>query len=145
MRVLDRMFGCLLFLGGIGHGLGSYVAYRNDHMVLLWAWSASLAVFLLAAVNLLRAGRNGDRSLGWISFVACLAWISFALWFGRLIGNVFTQGRWGMRSSRWYSQCSVCARCCARLPEGSVLKRKLICFCSGAECARVECGHFDGS
>ena len=89
MRVLDRMFGCLLFLGGIGHGLGSYLAYRNDRMVLLWAWSASLAVFLLAAVNLLRAGRNGDRSLGWISFVACLAWISFALWFGRLIENVF--------------------------------------------------------
>ena len=27
MRVLDRMFGCLLFLGGIGHGLGSYLAY----------------------------------------------------------------------------------------------------------------------
>lgn len=89
MRVLDHMFGCLLILGGIGHGLGSYMAYSSDHMVLLWAWSASLLVFLLAAVNLLRAGRNGDRSLGWISFVACVAWIAFALWFGRLIGNVF--------------------------------------------------------
>jgi hypothetical protein len=89
MRVLDSVFGCLLFLGGIGHGLGSYMAYRNDHMVLLWAWSASLAVFLLAAVNLLRAGRTGDSSLAWISFVACVAWIAFAVWFGRLIGNVF--------------------------------------------------------
>jgi hypothetical protein len=76
MRALDRLFGCLLFLGGIGHGIGSYKAYSSDHMTLLWAWSASLAVFLLAAVNLLRAGRNGDRGLAWIS------------WFGRLIGNV---------------------------------------------------------
>lgn len=90
MRALDRVFGGLLFLGGIGHSLGSYKAYRGDHMVLLWAWSASLAVFLLAAVNLLRAGRNADRSLAWISFVACVVWIGFAIWFGRLIGNVFS-------------------------------------------------------
>jgi len=89
MKAVDRVFGCLLFLGGIGHGLGSYRAYSSDHMVLLWAWSASLAVFLLAAVNLLRAGRNADRSLAWISFVACLVWVAFALWFGRLIGNLF--------------------------------------------------------
>jgi hypothetical protein len=89
MRVLDRVFGGLLVLGGIGHSLGSYKAYNGDRMVLLWAWSASLAVFLLAAVNLLRAGRNADRSLAWISFVACLAWVAFAVWFGRLIGNLF--------------------------------------------------------
>jgi hypothetical protein len=89
MKALDRVFGGLLFLGGVGHGMGSYIAYRSDHMVLLWAWSASLAVFLLAAVNLLRAGRNADRSLAWISFVACLMWVAFALWFGRLIGDVF--------------------------------------------------------
>lgn len=89
MKALDRVFGGLLFLGGIGHSLGSYKAYSGDHMVLLWAWSASLAIFLLAAVNLLRAGRTTDRSLAWISLVACLAWVVFAIWFGRLIGNVF--------------------------------------------------------
>src|SRR5215469_15111409 len=89
MKALDRVFGCLLFVGGIGHSLGSYKAYSGDRMVLLWAWSASLAVFLLAAVNLLRAGRSDDRNLAWISFAACLVWIGFAIWFGRLIGNIW--------------------------------------------------------
>jgi hypothetical protein len=88
MKALDRVFGCLLFLGGIGHGLGSYEAYGKDPMALLWALSGSFAVFLLASVNLLRAGRKGDRALGWISLVGCAVWIGFVLCFGRLIGNM---------------------------------------------------------
>ena len=87
MKALDRVFGCLLFLGGIGHGLGSYQAYKNQPMALLWALSASFALWLLAAVNLLRAGRTADRALGWISFAGCIVWIAFVLWFGTLIGN----------------------------------------------------------
>jgi len=89
MKTVDRAFGCLMFLGGIGHALGSYEAYRNDHMALLWALSASFAIFLLAAVNLVRAGRKGDRALAWISVAGCLVWIGFVVWFGRLIGNMF--------------------------------------------------------
>lgn len=89
MKVLDRVFGCLLFLGGIGHGLGSYKFYfGKDSMALLWALAASFAVFLLAAVNLLRTGRTGDRALGWISLAGCIVWIGFVLCFGRLIGNM---------------------------------------------------------
>lgn len=88
MKPLDRVFACLLILGGIGHGLGSYKAYSKDPMALLWALSASFAVFLLAAVNLLRVGREGDRPLAWISTVGCVVWIGFVLWFGRLIGNL---------------------------------------------------------
>ncbi len=88
IRTLDRAFGWLLALGGLGHGLGSFHAYRTQPMSLLWALSASLAVFLLAAVNVLRASRRHDRSLSWISFAGCLAWIGFVLWFGALIGNM---------------------------------------------------------
>lgn len=58
-------------------------------MSLIWALSASFAIFLLAAVNLLRACRKGDRALAWISFAGCLVWIGFAFWFGLLIGNLF--------------------------------------------------------
>lgn len=87
MKVIDRIFGCLMFLGGIGHGVGSYMAYKNDHMTLLWAWSASLVGFLLAALNLLRAGRESDRPLAWISLAGCLVWIGFVVWFGQLLGN----------------------------------------------------------
>lgn len=87
MKLIDRIFGCLMFLGGIGHGFGSYMAYKNDHITLLWAWSTSFAVFLLAAVNLLRAGREGDRPVAWISMAGCLVWIGFVVWFARLLGN----------------------------------------------------------
>ncbi len=87
MKALDVFFGCLLALGGVGHGLGSYNFYKDQPMNLLWALCGSLFVFLLAAVNLVRAGRRGDRTLAWISFAGCLAWVGVALCFGRLIGN----------------------------------------------------------
>jgi hypothetical protein len=35
MTVLDRVFGCLMVPGGIGHGLGLYKAYANESMKLL--------------------------------------------------------------------------------------------------------------
>jgi hypothetical protein len=88
MRALDRVFGVLLILGGCGHGLGSYEAYKNQPANLLWALSASFAMWLLAAINLLRAGRQRDHALSWICFAGCLVWIGFVIWFGRLIGNM---------------------------------------------------------
>ncbi|HEY7307499.1 MAG TPA: hypothetical protein VH601_25465 [Bryobacteraceae bacterium] len=89
MKALDQLFGYLLILGGIGHGMGAYSAYRNQPMILLWGLSASFAVCLLAAINLLRAARGRDRALAWISFAGCLVWIGFVLWFGLLIRNIF--------------------------------------------------------
>ena len=87
MAILDRIFGCLLILGGLGHAFGSFHAYGNNPMSLLWALCASLFGFLLAAVNLLRAGRRHDPALAWISFFGCLAWAAFVVWFGAIIGS----------------------------------------------------------
>lgn len=87
MKTLDRVFGGLMFLGGIGHGLGSYRFYSKDPMTLLWALSFSFAVFLLAGVNLLRVDRPDDRGLAWLCLAGCLVQMGFALSFGRLIGN----------------------------------------------------------
>jgi len=87
MKIIDRIFGILLALGGVGHGFGSYQAYHHDPMALLWALSASFAGELLAAVNLLRTARPGDRALAWISLGGCLVWIGFVVCFGHLIGN----------------------------------------------------------
>ena len=89
MRLVDRIFSILLILGGIGHSLGSWEAFHSNQMELLWAWTASLFVFLLAAVNLVRASRPGDSTLGWICLVAGLAWIGASLRFGQLVGNIF--------------------------------------------------------
>lgn len=89
MKAIDRTFGFLLGVGGVLHGVGSWGAYHAQPMALLWALSASFAVLLLAAVNLLRTGRLGDRALAWVSFAGCLIWIGFVVRFGILIGNVF--------------------------------------------------------
>jgi len=88
MKIIDRLFGVVLFLGGFGHGAGSYLAYQKQPMTLLWAWSASLTIFLLASVNLLRSWHPGDRALAWICIPGCLAQAGFVFAFGRLIGNM---------------------------------------------------------
>ena len=88
MKLLDRVFGWLLVVGALLHALGSWMAYRNAPSELLWALSGSLAALLLAALNLLRAGRPQDRPLAWVSLGGCLAWIVVAVSFGRVVGNV---------------------------------------------------------
>lgn len=88
MKTMERLLGGLMFLGGIGHGVGSYLAYRNDPMELLWALSASFALFLLASLNLLRTWRSGDAAMAWICLLGCLMQAAFAIWFGQLIGNL---------------------------------------------------------
>jgi hypothetical protein len=89
MRIFDRILACILILGGLGHGVGSYIAYWNEPITLLWALSASMLSLLIAAINLLRAGRPADGPLAWIAFVSSLAMASSAFTFGVLIGNVF--------------------------------------------------------
>ncbi|HLH02910.1 MAG TPA: hypothetical protein VKX25_09080 [Bryobacteraceae bacterium] len=90
MKVVDRVFGWLMLLGAFGHAAGSWQFYRGrDNLALLWALSASFAVILLAAINLLRAERSHDRPLAWICFGGCIVWMGFVIVFGVLIGNVF--------------------------------------------------------
>lgn len=87
MKIVDRIFGWILALGCLGHATGSFLAYRHSPELLLWSESATLAGMLLAALNLLRAGRPDDRVLGWVSFAGCLGWLVFVIAFGKLIGN----------------------------------------------------------
>jgi hypothetical protein len=89
MRILDRILACILILGGLGHGVGSYIAYWNEPITLLWALSASMLSLLIAAINLLRAGRPTDRPLAWIAFASSLALAISAFTFGVLIGNIY--------------------------------------------------------
>jgi hypothetical protein len=88
MKILDRICGWLLILGAGGHSMGSYNAYKDQPMTLLWALSASIAGVLLAALNLLRVGRPTDRTLAWVCVVGNLVWLVFVYAFGRLIGNL---------------------------------------------------------
>lgn len=88
MKVVDRVFCCLLILGGVGHSLGSFKAYGAKPDELLWSLCGSLFIFLLGIVNLVRAGRDGDRALGWITLVFNLCWLAAVIQFGRVIGNM---------------------------------------------------------
>jgi hypothetical protein len=89
LKILDRVLACVLILGGIGHTLGSLQFYKNDQLTLLWSLSASLFIFLLGTLNLVRAGRPADTILAWICLVAGLCHIASSLRFGVLIGNLF--------------------------------------------------------
>ncbi len=89
MKILDRVLGSLLIVGGIGHTAGSLHFYQADPMMLLWSLCASLFVFLFAALNLIRAGRPEDTTLAWLCLAAGFCWILVSLRFGVLIGNVF--------------------------------------------------------
>ena len=89
MKVLDRILSCLLILGGVGHTFGSFLGYKNNQMMLLWSLSASLFIFLLGALNLLRASRHKDIPITWLCLVGGLCHVASSLRFGFLIGNVF--------------------------------------------------------
>ena len=88
MKTLDRVFGWLLALGGCGHTAGTLLWTADKPDLELWSLCASCFVFLLATVNLLRAGRPGDRALGWIALVFNVLWIPSVIRFGQLIHNM---------------------------------------------------------
>jgi hypothetical protein len=88
MKIVDRVFAWILVLGGLGHGLGSYLGYRHEPVTMLWALSTSALGILVAALNLLRSGRTNDRPLAWIAFAGSLACASVGIAFGILIGNI---------------------------------------------------------
>ncbi len=58
-------------------------------MALLWALLASLALFLLAAMNLCCGPGEKGTPGWWISFAGCVVWVGFVLRFAKLIGKVF--------------------------------------------------------
>jgi hypothetical protein len=88
MKILDLTFGWLLVVGSLLHAMGSVASYGNMPLLLVWSLSGTLAGLLLASLNLLRAGRPGDRVLAWVSFTGCLGWIAVALAFGKVSGNL---------------------------------------------------------
>jgi hypothetical protein len=89
MKTLDRVLGGILILGGVGHTFGSLQFYKHEQLTLLWSLSFSLFIFLLGALNLVRAGRPNDTTLAWICLVAGLCHIVATLRFGVLISNLF--------------------------------------------------------
>ena len=88
MRIVDRLLSLLLILGGIGHTFGVLDFYRNQPDALFWSLTASVLIFLLGAINLLRTWRPGDRALALITTVASAAYLVITIGFGQLIDNM---------------------------------------------------------
>jgi hypothetical protein len=87
MKWIDRGLSALLILGGIGHSYGVLNFYKDPH-TLFWSLTATVLIFLLAAVNLLRTWRPADRTLAIITACASAAYFVVTLRFGELIGDI---------------------------------------------------------
>ena len=87
MRWIDRGLSALLILGGVAHTFGVLNFYKDPH-TLFWSLTASILIFLLAALNLLRSWRPNDRAWAAIAAVGSAAYFVDVLCFGRLIGDM---------------------------------------------------------
>ena len=87
MRWIDRTLSILLILGGVGHTYGVLNFYKDPH-TLFWSLTATLLIFLLAAINLLRTWRPDDRALAIVAACGSAAYLVFTYRFGQLIGDL---------------------------------------------------------
>jgi hypothetical protein len=63
LRIVDRIFGILLALASCGHAVGTMLWTQPMSGIFIWSLGSSLAGGLLAALNIVRAGRH--KSLWW--------------------------------------------------------------------------------
>ena len=85
---LDRFLGGLLTLSAAGHTVGTLAFYQWPSEIFVWSLGASLAAFLLAAINLLRVNRPTDRALAGICLAGSPGWLALVIAFGVVIGQM---------------------------------------------------------
>lgn len=88
MKIVDRIFGCLLILGALGHTIGTILWTPPMSGIFIWSLGAALAAFILGALNLVRAGRPGDRAVASIATAGTFLWMLLAITFGISIHHV---------------------------------------------------------
>jgi hypothetical protein len=75
LKVVDRIFGCLLALAACGHTVGTILWTQTTSGIFIWSLGSSLAAALLATLNIVRTGRPDDKTLAIIT------------WLERLVGR----------------------------------------------------------
>lgn len=88
LRIVDRIFGVLLALAAAGHTVGTILWTQRKSGIFIWSLGSSLAAFLLAALNIVRAGRPDDKTLAVIATLGTACWALVAFAFGLSIHNV---------------------------------------------------------
>jgi len=87
MKLLDRIFGWLLVVLVALHCVGTFYFHALLSPIFVQSLSGGIAGFLVAALNLLRAGRPLDRPVAILATVGALAWVAIGILFGVSIGN----------------------------------------------------------
>jgi hypothetical protein len=87
LKVVDRIFGCLLALAACGHTVGTILWTQSMSGIFIWSLGSSLAAGLLATLNIVRAGRPDDKTLAVITLVGTGCWALVAFGFGVSIHN----------------------------------------------------------
>jgi len=87
-RIIDRIFGILLALASCGHTVGTILWTEPLSGIFIWSLGSSLAGGLLAALNIVRAGRPNDKTLAVITGIGTACWTLVAFGFGVSIHNV---------------------------------------------------------
>lgn len=88
LRTVDRIFGILLALASCGHTVGTILWTEPLSGIFIWSLGSSLAGGLLAALNIVRAGRPNDKTLAVIAAIGTACWALVAFGFGVSIHNV---------------------------------------------------------
>lgn len=87
MKKLDYALSFALIVFAAGHGfLGTPASYGWNSPEAVWSFSASVAAWLIAALNILRVSRPGDRGLAAAALIGALAWIGLMLWLAPVAG-----------------------------------------------------------
>jgi len=88
LRTIDRIFAVLLALAACGHTAGTLLWTQPMSGIFIWSLGSSLAAGMLAALNVVRAGRPDDKTLAVITAVGTACWALVAFAFGLSIHNV---------------------------------------------------------
>lgn len=78
---VDRAFSWALIILSAGHGfLGTLLSSDLNASSTVWSFSGSIAAWLIAAMNLLRAGRPDDKAIAWVALAGTFSWLGLMFW-----------------------------------------------------------------
>ena len=88
LRIVDRIFRILLALVSFCHAVGAILWTGPHSGIFIWSSGSALAGGLLAALNIVRAGRPNEKTFAVITGIGTACWALVTVGFGLSIHNV---------------------------------------------------------
>jgi hypothetical protein len=88
MRLFDRTIGVLLLLSVVLHCVGTFYFFPLLSPIFVQSLGSGVAGFLIGGLNLVRAGRPNDRTVGLFATIGAAAWLAIAVLFNLSLGNI---------------------------------------------------------